>query len=204
VVQTPQVLELSGIGNREVFSAAGINTMVESPSVGANFQDHVLGGMVFECAPDVISLDALHGDEYGQKQQMIYEKEHTGPFGSPGMLMGFVSYASFVSEQELQTTIAEIKNKLPSQNTVREETRKINHRPIERPRVCKPVDVLDTSEYGPYRLWRSNQIPRSSTEREESCCATYMSRAPAQQRLNTYHVLRPHETATHRPRVSPQ
>jgi choline dehydrogenase-like flavoprotein len=109
VVQTPQVLELSGIGNREVLSAAGINTIVESPSVGANFQDHVLGGMVFECAPDVLSLDALHGDEYGQKQQMIYEKEHTGPFGSPGMLMGFVSYASLVSEQELQATIAEIK-----------------------------------------------------------------------------------------------
>ena len=109
MVQTPQVLELSGIGNREVLSAAGINTIVESPSVGANFQDHVLGGMVFECAPDVFSLDALHGDEYGQKQEMIYEKEHTGPFGSPGMLMGFVSYASLVSEQELQATIAEIK-----------------------------------------------------------------------------------------------
>ena len=109
VVQTPQVLELSGIGNREVLSAAGINTIVESPSVGANFQDHVLGGMVFECAPEVLSLDALHGDEYGQKQQMIYEKEHNGPFASPGMLMGFVSYASLVSESELQSTIAEIK-----------------------------------------------------------------------------------------------
>jgi choline dehydrogenase-like flavoprotein len=94
VVQTPQILELSGIGNREVLSAAGINTIVESPSVVSNFQDHVLGGMVFECAPEVLSLDALHGDEYGQEQQMIYEKEHTGPFGSPGMLMGFVSYAS--------------------------------------------------------------------------------------------------------------
>lgn len=109
VVQTPQVLELSGIGNREVLSAAGINTIVESPSVGANFQDHVLGGTVFECAPDITSLNALHGDEYGQKQQMIYEKEHTRPFGSPGMLMGFISYVSLVSEEELQDKIAEIK-----------------------------------------------------------------------------------------------
>lgn len=40
---------------------------------------------------------------------MIYEREHTGPFGSPGMLMGFVSYASLVSEKELQSTIVEIK-----------------------------------------------------------------------------------------------
>lgn len=83
VVQTPQVLVVSGIGNPEVLSAAGINTIVESHPAGANFQDHVLGGMVFECAPEVLSLDALHGDEYGQKQQMIYEREHTGPFGSP-------------------------------------------------------------------------------------------------------------------------
>lgn len=41
VVQTPQVLELSGIGNREVLSSAGVETVVESASVGANFQDHV-------------------------------------------------------------------------------------------------------------------------------------------------------------------
>lgn len=67
VVQTPQVLVVSGIGNPEVLSAAGINTIVESHPAGANFQDHVLGGMVFECAPEVLSLDALHGDEYGQK-----------------------------------------------------------------------------------------------------------------------------------------
>jgi choline dehydrogenase-like flavoprotein len=109
VVQTPQILELSGIGNPQILSQAGIDCMVNNPSVGENFQDHVLGGMIFECAPGVLSLDALHGDEYGQKQQMIYEKEKTGPFGSPGMLMGFISYASLVSEEELNATIAAIK-----------------------------------------------------------------------------------------------
>ena len=98
VVQTPQIL-----------SRAGTNCIANNPSVGETFQDHVLGGTVFECAPEVLSLDALHGDEYGQKQQIIYEKEKTGPFGSPGMLMGFVSYASLVSPEEPQATIREIK-----------------------------------------------------------------------------------------------
>lgn len=109
VVQTPQILELSGIGNPEILSQAGIRCIVNNLSVGENFQDHVLGGMIFECASEILSLDALHGDEYGQKQQIIYEKEKKGPFGSPGMLMGFVSYASLVSNEELNSTVTEVK-----------------------------------------------------------------------------------------------
>lgn len=69
----------------------------------------MLGGMIFECAPNIISLDALQADEYRKAQQDIYEKEKIGPYGSPGMCMGFVSYASLVSKEELNATIAEIK-----------------------------------------------------------------------------------------------
>lgn len=54
------------------------------------------------------SLDALHGVEYQKAQQEIYEKTNKGPYGSPGMGMGFVSYASIVSPEELEKTIAQI------------------------------------------------------------------------------------------------
>lgn len=39
-VQSPQLLELSGVGNPGVLSRAGIQTKVESPCVGENLQDH--------------------------------------------------------------------------------------------------------------------------------------------------------------------
>lgn len=48
VVQTPQILELSGIGDPEVLRAAGVECKVENKAVGANFQDHVLGGILFD------------------------------------------------------------------------------------------------------------------------------------------------------------
>lgn len=41
-LQSPQVLELSGIGDPEVLKAAGIDCKVENKAVGENFQDHVL------------------------------------------------------------------------------------------------------------------------------------------------------------------
>lgn len=55
------------------------------------------------------SLDALHGAEFQKAQQEVYEKTNKGPYGSPGMGMGFVSYASIVSPEKLEETVAEIK-----------------------------------------------------------------------------------------------
>lgn len=40
-VQSPQLLELSGIGNTEVLKAAGIDVKVDNPAVGENLQEHM-------------------------------------------------------------------------------------------------------------------------------------------------------------------
>ena len=40
-VQSPQLLELSGIGNPEVLKAAGIDAKIDNPAVGENLQDHM-------------------------------------------------------------------------------------------------------------------------------------------------------------------
>lgn len=86
-IMTPQILELSGIGDPEVLKAAGVECLVENKSVGANFQDHVLGGMLFDCAEGIQSMDSLHGEDFAKAQQDIYDKSGEGIYGSPGMLM---------------------------------------------------------------------------------------------------------------------
>ena len=40
-VQSPQLLELSGIGNSDILQAAGIDAKVNNPNVGENLQDHM-------------------------------------------------------------------------------------------------------------------------------------------------------------------
>jgi choline dehydrogenase-like flavoprotein len=109
VIQTPQLLELSGIGDPEILQNAGVQCLVENKGVGANFQDHVLGGLLFDLKPGIASLDDMHNPGFAQAQQEVYDKTHDGPLGSPGMMMGFVSYASLVSKEQLDETLDEIK-----------------------------------------------------------------------------------------------
>lgn len=110
VINSPQILELSGIGDPEILKAAGVDCKIENKRVGANFQDHVLGGMLYDLKDGVISMDSMHKEEYAAQQQEQYEKNRTGLLGSPGMLMGFVSYASLVSKEQLDATIKEIRD----------------------------------------------------------------------------------------------
>ncbi|OQO01177.1 hypothetical protein B0A48_13420 [Cryoendolithus antarcticus] len=109
VIQSPQILELSGIGDSEVLKAAGVECKVENKRVGANFQDHVLGGVMYSLADGVQSLETLANSDYAKAQQEIYEKSGKGPYGSAGMTMGFVSYASLVDKETLDQTIKEIR-----------------------------------------------------------------------------------------------
>ena len=39
-LQSPQILELSGIGDPAVLQAAGVQCRIENKAVGANYQDH--------------------------------------------------------------------------------------------------------------------------------------------------------------------
>lgn len=41
-LHSPQILELSGIGDARVLTQLGIKTVVDLPGVGANYQDHLL------------------------------------------------------------------------------------------------------------------------------------------------------------------
>jgi len=48
-INTPKLLMLSGIGDKAQLKALGIKTLVNSPEVGRNFQDHLLhGGCIWE------------------------------------------------------------------------------------------------------------------------------------------------------------
>jgi choline dehydrogenase len=57
-INTPQLLQLSGIGPGEVLQQAGIAPVVESPAVGRNLQDH-LGVYLTYAARDPVTLYGL-------------------------------------------------------------------------------------------------------------------------------------------------
>lgn len=48
-VNTPRILQLSGIGPAKQLESLGIDAVVDAPGVGANFQDHPSFMMIYEC-----------------------------------------------------------------------------------------------------------------------------------------------------------
>ena len=58
-IQSPQMLELSGIGNPDVLRAAGVEPKIENKAVGENFQDHVLTVGCWEVSGAALLSDLL-------------------------------------------------------------------------------------------------------------------------------------------------
>jgi choline dehydrogenase-like flavoprotein len=61
-IDSPKLLQLSGIGPVDVLDAAGVQTLVASPGVGENLMDHAEGLIVWEAGADVPNTCATGWD----------------------------------------------------------------------------------------------------------------------------------------------
>ena len=58
-LQSPQLLQLSGIGPRSLLESFGIPVVCELPGVGENLQDHLQARAIFECTRPITTNDDL-------------------------------------------------------------------------------------------------------------------------------------------------
>ncbi|KAF8195006.1 alcohol oxidase [Pholiota molesta] len=73
--QTPQLLELSGIGNSKILQAHGITPIIDLPGVGENLQDHVCVRSVFEIDSTFETMDVLSDPVDLAKHQELYKQQ---------------------------------------------------------------------------------------------------------------------------------
>ena len=59
-LKTPQILEMSGIGDPADLEAAGVQCKIANRAVGANLQNHAITIASFEMEPGTITLDTLY------------------------------------------------------------------------------------------------------------------------------------------------
>ena len=50
-LQSPQILELSGIGDPAILDPLGITVELDLPAVGTNVQDHIVAGALYSKLP---------------------------------------------------------------------------------------------------------------------------------------------------------
>lgn len=98
VVQSPQLLELSGVGSKEVLEPLGINVLVENDAVGENLQDHVHTNLGFEVEEGLPTLAQFSDPEFAAAA--IQEFVTSGS----GYLTNLFSSASYLSYAQLLDT----------------------------------------------------------------------------------------------------
>ncbi|KAF7165948.1 hypothetical protein CNMCM6106_001920 [Aspergillus hiratsukae] len=108
-LNTPQLLELSGIGNAELLQKHGIAVMIHNPSVGENLQDHCISSINFEIADGQVSGDIVRDPNVLQALIKLYEETRSGPLaGMPisTAYLPFVDGRGLVPRQEVEDLLA--------------------------------------------------------------------------------------------------
>jgi choline dehydrogenase-like flavoprotein len=108
VINSPQILELSGIGDPEVLRAAGVECLVPLPSVGTNYQDHIASATVYHLAPGQMSGDAIFTPEVMAAAQKQLMEEQGGPLTAVQSVQGFFPVSLFLEDGEMEEILASI------------------------------------------------------------------------------------------------
>ncbi|KZT72989.1 GMC oxidoreductase [Daedalea quercina L-15889] len=74
-LKSPQLLELSGVGRRDVLDKVGVPLKLELPGVGENLQDHTFVGISYELDPNVShkTADLFRNPEFAKEQVRLQD-----------------------------------------------------------------------------------------------------------------------------------
>ncbi|KAF9451318.1 GMC oxidoreductase [Macrolepiota fuliginosa MF-IS2] len=103
-IRTPQLLELSGIGNKTLLNKFNIPVNVDLPGVGENYEDHTLTILTYKLKPGFLSFDALgYNDTLRKEQQNLYDTQRLGWLTFAQGVLNFESAQSILTSDELAT-----------------------------------------------------------------------------------------------------
>jgi choline dehydrogenase-like flavoprotein len=107
-INSPQILELSGIGQRRLLESLGIPVVIDNANVGENLQDHPASHISYELVDGIMSADALVNPEISKQLVEQYESSRSGPLGgiwSSAAYIPFVDADGPVSDEKTRELI---------------------------------------------------------------------------------------------------
>ncbi|TDL20220.1 alcohol oxidase [Rickenella mellea] len=112
-IKTPQLLELSGIGDPAILKPLGIDVQVELPGVGSGIIDQYFFGVSFELNNDsIVTLDNLRNASFASAALAEYEANKTGIFTIGVTAFSLVPLATIVGESKAKAMIDAQANKI--------------------------------------------------------------------------------------------
>ncbi|KIP08918.1 hypothetical protein PHLGIDRAFT_103537 [Phlebiopsis gigantea 11061_1 CR5-6] len=107
-IKSPQLLELSGVGDANILQKLDVDVKLDLPSVGTNVQDHIFCGVSFELKePErYFTYDALFDPAQAAEHLKLYEEGKGGSLFSLGIVGAHMNSLDMVSSraEEIQAT----------------------------------------------------------------------------------------------------
>lgn len=136
-IQSPQILELSGIGSKSILDKYGIKVLVDNPGVGENLQDHVMSAIGYEVVPGVVTGEDLK--KPGVMDVLIgeYLKNPVGPLVNQLTSSIFLPYCDLLDDKsKLEETVEAM---IPASQTSG-DTASAKQMRIHKERILSPSD----------------------------------------------------------------
>ncbi|MCJ1252130.1 hypothetical protein MMC30_009368 [Trapelia coarctata] len=148
-VQSPQLLELSGVGNPNILKAAGIDVKVENLNVGENLQEHMMTAMVFEIDLSIVTPEDLRADPVlAAAADKTYADSHSGPRTAIPSSVAYLPFSHFIPPSELSSLGSFLLSHSPTITRVRD---RILADRLSSPRNLGQIEFnFDVSNYSPY------------------------------------------------------
>lgn len=90
-LQSPQLLQLSGIGPAGLLSALAIPVLQDLPGVGENLQDHLALRFIYKCSKPITTNDDLRNPLTKMRTALRYAAFRTGPMAIGVMIAGLIT-----------------------------------------------------------------------------------------------------------------
>ncbi|KAG9127180.1 hypothetical protein FRC07_000330 [Ceratobasidium sp. 392] len=117
-LQSPQLLELSGIGNPTILQQYGITSLVNLPGVGENLQDHLFIATSYELKPGKTTFDILRNNAtYAAQAQAQYASTHDGIYAAVHSAFSFIDLASYVNSNKISAMKTQLDSEIASSGT---------------------------------------------------------------------------------------
>lgn len=81
-LQTPKILQLSGIGDKHLLNSHGVDLVIDNKYVGNNLQDHPYASLSFEVADGVQTGDVMRDPKVAEALMAQYQISRSGPFAA--------------------------------------------------------------------------------------------------------------------------
>ncbi|THU82901.1 FAD/NAD(P)-binding domain-containing protein [Dendrothele bispora CBS 962.96] len=110
-IGTPKILELSGVGNSSILQAAGVKPILNLPSVGENFADHVNSWVNAFTNSITNDLLLLH-PTFAEQQLNLWFENRTGFYSSVSRSLDIAAPSDIFNKSEFNHILEESEEKL--------------------------------------------------------------------------------------------